>query len=297
MSHHRNAVPAMATRGFALLAACMMMAGCSSALFGVLNVTDGADRVEPVRSVVYDSRHGLELDVYRPQTAAGGAPMVVYFFGGSWQNGSRKRYAFAGKALAERGVVAVLPDYRLYPEVKFPAFMDDAAKAVAWARANARELGADPQRIFLMGHSAGAHIVGLLAADAQYLAAVDVQPADLAGVIGLAGPYDVRPEGYPDLEALFGPRERWPLARAVEFIDGSEPPFLLLHGRSDNTVWAKHSELMAQRLQAAGVEAQLELYPEVGHVGILMALRFPDLAPVLDDSMQFIGERRVRAAR
>jgi acetyl esterase/lipase len=297
MSHHRNALPAMATRGLAVLATCLMMAGCSSALFGALNVTQDGDGIEPVRSVVYDHGHGLALDVYRPQAAADGAPMVVYFFGGSWQNGTRERYAFVGKALAERGVVAVLPDYRLYPEVKFPAFMEDAAKAVAWARASARELGADPQRIFLMGHSAGAHIVGLLAADAQYLAAVGMQPSDLAGVIGLAGPYDVRPEGYPDLEDLFGPRERWPLARAVEFIDGNEPPFLLLHGSADGTVWAKHSELMAQRLQAAGVEADLELYPDVGHVRILMALRFPGLAPVLDDIMEFIGERHIRAAR
>ncbi len=297
MPHHRNAVATVATRALALLASCLMMAGCSSALFGVLNVTDGAERVAPVRSVVYDSSHGLQLDVYRPQAAVGDAPLVVYFFGGSWQNGSRNRFAFVGKALAERGVVAVVPDYRLYPEVKFPAFMDDAAKAVAWARANARELGADPQRIFLMGHSAGAHIAALLAADAQYLAAVDLRPADLAGVIGLAGPYDLRPKGYPKLEDLFGEPQRWPLARPLDFIDGSEPPFLLLHGTGDNTVWAKNSELMAERLQAAGVEARLELYPDVGHVRILMALRFPGLVPVLDDTMDFIGERRGRVAQ
>lgn len=297
MSHHRNAGAAVATRGLAMLALCLMMAGCSSALFGVLNVTDGAERVEPVRSVVYDSTHGLQLDIYRPQAPADNAPLVVFFFGGSWQNGSRDRFAFVGKALAERGVVAVVPDYRLYPAVKFPAFMDDAAAAAAWARANARELGADPQRIFLMGHSAGAHIVGLLAADAQYLAAVDMRPADLAGVIGLAGPYDLRPKGYPALEDIFGAPQRWPLARPLDFIDGSEPPFLLLHGTGDNTVWAKNSELMAERLQAAGVDARLKLYPDIGHVRILMALRFPGLAPVLDDTMDFVGERRIRPAR
>jgi acetyl esterase/lipase len=279
----------MATRSAGAVAACLLLASCSGALFGALNVGAGADDAPADQSVLFDPAHGLSLDVHRPVATQDAAPLVVFFYGGSWQNGSRARYAFAGRALAARGVVAVVPDYRLYPVAGFPDFMHDAARAVAWAHANARALGADPARIFLMGHSAGAQIAALLATDPRYLQAHGLAPSSLAGVIGVSGPYDVRPEGYPELEALFGPREEWPQARPVNFVDRSDPPFLLLHGADDGTVWPSHSELMAQRLREAGVPVRVVLYPGAGHVRPLLAMRFPRLEPVMDDTMAFIG--------
>jgi acetyl esterase/lipase len=287
----------MATRAAGLLC-CALLPACSAALFGVINTGHVRPGVEYRASVVYDAEHGLALDVHRPLDADGSAALVVFFYGGSWQRGSAAQYAFVGAALAERGIVAVLPNYRMYPTAGFPAFMEDAARAVAWAQAHAGELGADRRRIFLMGHSAGAHIAGLLATDARYLGAVRIAPREIAGVIGLAGPYDVHPAGYPDLEQVFGEPATWPRASALNFIGGDEPPFLLLHGSNDRTVWPANSESLAHALDAVGIEAVLHLYQGVGHSRILMALRFPRLAPVLDDTMAFIAAHpRGQAAR
>lgn len=138
------------------------------------------------------------LDVYLPARVArdwptepnAGAPVVVFFYGGSWQSGKRNDYLFVGEALASRGFVAVVPDYRTYPATTFPGFIDDAARAVAWARGHAAAFGGDPRRVFLMGHSAGAQIAALLATDGRYLAASKMRNSEIAGVIGLAGPYD-----------------------------------------------------------------------------------------------------------
>ena len=291
MAHHRNAAARVATRALPALAS-LLLAGCAGTLFGMVNTGAPRDGIAPGPSVEFAPDRGLALDVYRPDRADGAAPLVVFFYGGSWQNGSRGRYAFAGRALAARGLVAVVPDYRLYPAVRFPAFMDDAADAVAWAHANARELGADPRQVYVMGHSAGAQIAALLATDGRWLGRAGLAPGDLAGAIALSGPHDVRPEGYPDLEDLFGPREQWPQARPVNFVDAGDPPFLLLHGADDGTVWPAHSEELARRLRAAGVPVRLRLYEGAGHVRPLLALRWPRLAPVLDDTVGFIDARR-----
>jgi len=289
--HHRNAWRRVATRAIALLAT-LGCGGCAGGLFGAVNVGAPADGIAIEHGIAFAADRGLALDVYRPADARGDAPLVVFFYGGSWQNGSRARYAFAGRALADRGAVAVVPDYRLYPAVRFPASMEDAADAVAWARNNAARLGADPRRVFVMGHSAGGQIAALLATDGRWLARADLATADLAGAIALSGPHDVRPEGYPDLEDLFGPRETWPQARPVNFVDAGDPPFLLVHGAADDTVWPAHSEELARRLRAAGVPVQLRLYTDVGHVRPLLALRWPRLGPVLDDTFGFIAAPR-----
>jgi acetyl esterase/lipase len=95
------------------------------------------------------------LDIYAPETVGASAPIVVFFYGGGWE-GAKEMYRFIGYSLAAQGLVVVIPDYRLHPAVEFPAFMNDAAEAVTWTRANAAQFGGDPDRLFLMGHSAGA---------------------------------------------------------------------------------------------------------------------------------------------
>lgn len=288
MTHHRNRRRRVAMRLLASIALALALAGCGAVGFGLLNAGGpGTGAVE--RSVVYDATHGLSLDVHRPRAATGSVPLVVFFYGGSWQNGSRTRYAFAGEALAALGVVAVVPDYRLYPAVRFPGFMHDAARAVAWSRAAAHTLGADPDRIVLMGHSAGAQIAALLATDPRYLAEAGVPASAIAGVVGLSGPYDFDPRGYPALEAIFGAPEDWPRARPVNFVDAHDPPFLLVHGSGDRTVYAAQSEHLAQRLRTSGVAVDLVLLPGVGHIRPLLALRYPSLGPVLDQAGRFIA--------
>lgn len=225
--------------------------------------------------LTYGEHARQRLDVYAPDGAAGDAPVVVFFYGGRWSEGDRTGYKFVAQYLTSRGAVAVIPDYRLHPDVGFPAFIEDGAAAVAWARANAAGYGGDPGRLFVMGHSAGGHIAAMLATDGRYLAAVGGDRGWLAGMIGLAGAYEFLPLTDADLKTIFGPESEWPRSQPVNFVDGGEPPMLLLHGTADTTVHAEDSEILARKVEAAGGEAQLRLYPGVGHVRILAVLAAP----------------------
>jgi len=274
----------------ALALVALLATGCEATFFRVLNAGSIPASMAVDRDVVYAADTGQELDVYRPATASG-APVVVFFYGGRWQDGNRRQYAFVGKALAANGIVAVLPDYREYPAVRFPAFVEDAARAVAWARQHAQALGGDPFRLYVAGHSAGGHIAALLGTDARYLRAQGFAPRDLAGVIAIAGPHDFLPITEADLAAIFGPPERYPDSQPVNFVDGDEPPFLLLHGSDDDLVRPRNSVSLAERLQAAHEPCELRLYPGVGHIRILAAmdLSYERLAPTLDDVKAFVG--------
>jgi acetyl esterase/lipase len=277
---------------FALLLA-LGAGGCSSLYFRTLN---GGDTAVVRHSVDYLPAHGIGLDVYAPR-GAGARPVVVFFYGGRWQDGTRADYAFVGEHLARAGVVAMLPDYRLYPAARFPDFMADAAAAVAWARDNAARFGGDPQRLFLAGHSAGAHMVALLGTDARHLAAHGLAPRDLRGVIGIAGPYDFLPLTADDLIAIFGsdPAQQ-ALSQPVNFVDGDEPPFLLLHGESDLLVWNLNSARLKARFDAIGGRAEHRAYPGVGHIRILASLRFPALAPARAHLLDFVRRESAAAA-
>ncbi len=272
--------------GLLASAMAMLVAGCQSLALGVANI--GHER--PDHSVVFDPAHDLALDIYRPETvvAAGGAPVVVFFYGGGWRTGNRAQYRFVGRRLAEQGMLAVVADYRLSPRATFPEFVEDGARAVAWARRNADQYGGDPQRLFVSGHSAGAQIAALLGTDARYLAAESMAPRDLAGVIGLAGPYNFSISG--GYETVFGPREQWPRAQAVNFVDGDEPPFLLVHGSDDKVVLARGSQMMADRLRTNSGSATLVLLPGGGHSTPLMGLFRPQGNPeVLDAIRRFVA--------
>jgi acetyl esterase/lipase len=175
--------------------------------------------------------------------------------------------------------------------------MDDAAQAVAWTRAHAAEYGGDAQRVFLMGHSAGAHIGALLCTDARYRAQVHLRPRDLAGFIGLAGPYDFAPFSDDYLVAVFGSeRAGQDAAMPANFVDGDEPPMLLLQGLDDSTVWPRNARSLAAKLQARGEEAEAKFYPGVGHTRIALSLAsaFARGSPALPDTLDFI--RRHSAA-
>jgi acetyl esterase/lipase len=269
-----------------------LLAGCQRLLFATLNLRGEAG----MEQASYGPDPRQALDVYRP-AGSEPAPIVVFFYGGRWQEGRRADYAFVGQALAARGIVAVVPDYRHYPQVRFPGFIEDAAQAVAWTRTHALQIGGDPRRIYLAGHSAGAHLAALLGTDARYLRAVGLQPRDLRGVVGIAGPYDFLPLTDPRLQRIFAPRENWPASQPVNFVDGDEPPFLLLHGAEDRVVWPRNSARLAARLQAAGVAVEQRVYPDLGHARILLAIRFPRLAPTLDDLVDFVRSDRATLAR
>ena len=269
-----------------LAALCALTAGgCQRAALAWAN--RGVDR--PDASVVYSAEHALQLDVYRPPAAASGsAPVVVFFYGGGWNSGRREDYRFVGRRLADAGMLAVVADYRTWPRAGFPAFVHDGAQAVAWARTNASAHGGDPGRVFVAGHSAGAQIAALLGTDPRYLAAHGLQPRMLAGVVGLSGPYDFNISG--DLVPIFGPPSQWPDAQALNFVDGDEPPFLLLHGDADTRVEARDSQLMARQLQARGGRVELLMLEGASHTAPLAALYDPARDPrVLQAIRAFVG--------
>jgi acetyl esterase/lipase len=272
---------------------CVAFVGCGRIVFGIANLD--VDKSSIV-SVAYDPARDLELDVHRPSQGRGGAPVVVFFYGGSWQSGRREDYRFVAQSLARQGVLVIVPDYRKFPQARFPAFVEDAAAAVAWTRQHAIEFGGDPKRIFLAGHSAGAHIAAMLGTDARYLHAVGMRPRDLAGVIGLAGPYDFLPITDPALKPIFAPEARWPESQPVNYVDGDEPPFLLLQGTSDTKVRPRNAPRLADRLRARGETVDLRMLDGAGHVDLLIGLVRED-SPVRHAVLDYIEAPNSAAMR
>lgn len=277
-----------------LLASALVLGGCAGVYYGAINAGVDDDRI---RTQVYDRARGLSLDVHPAVGATGKAPVVVFLHGGSWRSGDRQGYRFVGERLAREGALVLVPDYRKAPAHPFPGFMHDTARVVAWARENAARLGGDPDRIHLMGHSAGAHIVALLAADGRYLAGQGLAPTDLAGVIALAGPFDFLPITDPELREVFGAKDQWPRSQPVNFVDGDEPPFLLLHGTDDGTVWPRNSARMQAKLAAAGVPVRYVPIEGEGHIGIVLGLRREEPSPALAESLRFLGLGDVGVAK
>lgn len=259
---------------------------------GLLNATVSGAGVRVDQGIAYGEGPRRTLDVYRPAALAGAAPLVVFLYGGSWRTGRKGDYAFVARPLARRGAVVVVPDYRLYPEVQFPAFLDDNARAVAWAVRNAARLGADPRRVFILGHSAGAYNAAMLAVDPRYLAAAGVARDRIAGVVGLAGPYDFLPMTDPDIIPVFAPVNDGPASQPVTYVDGRNPPLLLLAGDADTTVRPRNTESLAAKVAAAGGKVESKLYPGLGHIGIITAFAplLEGRAPVLDDVWAFIQQ-------
>lgn len=262
----------------------MFIAGCESALFAVAN----RGVAPPETSVEFAPAQGLSLDVYRPQGAGRtAAPVVVFFYGGGWTRGERAHYRFVGRRLAQNGVLAIVADYRLYPQARFPGFVEDGAKAVRWARDNAAAYGGDAGRLYVMGHSAGAQVGGLIASDARYLGAEGMQRSELAGFIGLAGPFDFSIGSYAP---IFGDPAQRPQAMMLNHVDAGTPPLLLIHGTDDDVTWPRNSTRVADRAKASGVRAELLLLEGGKHTAPVQAFYDPDRAPeVLPAVLRFVG--------
>ena len=227
-------------------------------------------------AIAYGADPRQRLDVYVPTGNPDATkPVVVFFYGGRWQGGRREDYRFVGEALAAQGFVAVIPDYRVYPQVQFPVFVDDSAAAVAWTVAHAAQYGANPEHVFLMGHSAGAQIAALLALDRHYLANAGVAAGRVRGFIGLAGPYDFLPLTDPVLERVFGAPDNLARTQPINFVSANAPPMLLLHGLDDTTVLPRNSEHLAAAARAQGTRATLIEYPDYGHIGLVIKLAAP----------------------
>ena len=247
-------------------------------------------RIALTTSIAYAKGARRTLDVCRPKSETA-APVVVFFYGGGWRSGSKRTYRYVAKALARRGYVAVLPDYRIYPQARYPDFLDDGALAVRWVKDNAKRFGGDPQKVFLMGHSAGAHIAAMLAIDATWLRKVGLAPGrDIAGLIGVSGPYDFLPLKDEVLKIIFGGNR--PETQPIAHVMPGAPPALLLTGGNDDVVGAGNSTRLAEKLRAAGNDATAVIYPRIGHYIIVAAIApiIRLLVPVLRDMDVFINK-------
>lgn len=273
---------------FAMLPA--LLTACSGV--DLLNATVPTNTYRRTEGLAYGPDPRQLLDVYQPDAGVKNAPIAVFFYGGSWSSGERGDYRFVAEALASRGIVTVVADYRLSPAARYPAFVQDSAKAVRWAHDHAAEYGADPARLFVMGHSAGGYNAAMVALDARWLAAEGMKPSQLAGWIGLAGPYDFLPIGDPKTQVAFNwpatPADSQPLAHASR----ASPPALLLAPVKDSVVNPQRSTVaMANKLRAAGVRVESELFDGVSHVTLIasMASVLRGKAPVLDRVSAFVN--------
>lgn len=255
--------------------------GCSPAALLDVIVPDAGYVVRD--GIAYGPEPRQRLDIYMPVEQGGAkdpsaddpAPVLVFFYGGSWDSGSRDLYRFVGEAFATRGYVVVIPDYRLYPEVRFPAFVRDGALALRWVTDSVAAYGGDPDSLALMGHSAGAHLAALLLLDERFLAAAEVDRSAIRAFVGYAGPYAFDPSAYDSTRPIFATAADPDQARPITFADGDACPMLLLHGGEDETVQPVNSRRLADKVEAAGGQARYVEIPDRGHIGLVLSLAAP----------------------
>lgn len=266
------------------------LAGCTSP--GTLNAMTTERGYAVTANVPYDRANGLALDIYMPNQIRN-APVVVFFYGGRWQKGDKSEYKFLGQALASRGFVVVVPNVRLYPKARFPDFVKDGANAVKWARDNAAQFGGSGEKLFVMGHSSGAHIAAMLALNETYLKGVGGSRSWLKGMIGLAGPYDFLPITAPDLFDIFGPPDRFQQSQPAFFVDGQNPPLLLMHGEKDEIIPVDNTRKLAAAVKRADGTIETVYYPGMSHQMIIssFASALRGRADTLDQVESFVKRR------
>lgn len=246
----------------------------------------GSHRV--AHNIPYGPAPRQQLDVYAPRQK-GHYPVVMFIYGGSWADGSRTYYEFVGRALAAQGFVTVIADYRVLPEVEYPGFLTDCAAAFGWLAANIAQYGGDPQRIALMGHSAGAYNAAMLALDPAYLADKGLLDG-VKCVVGLSGPYDFLPFDGPITLRTFGAVPEPQSTQPINLVTPQSKPMFLATGDKDTLVYPRNTVALAKRLRAAGVLVEERHYPHLGHPGTLMTLGVPlrRRATLLADVVSFL---------
>jgi len=277
----------MTRRGLFAPALGFVAAACSP-----LNLLNTLGPRDPgVRCVARDLAYGDDprqrMDLYAPR-APGPYPTLVFFYGGGWDSGSRDQYGWAAQALAAKGFVVALPDYRVVPQVVFPAFIEDAAAATAKAAQVAGAYGGEPERLGVLGHSAGAHLALMIALDRRYMAAVG-QPGLIKAAAGLAGPYDFLPFDVAASKNAFGRAPDPTLTQPVTFVRADAPPIWLGHGTADTVVHDEDTIILDERMRAVGGRSEARLYPGLDHADLIATFSplFRKKATVLADVTDF----------
>lgn len=224
-----------------------------------------------VKTVKYGKLPRQSMDVYRPKVDQG-KPTVVFVYGGAWRSGTKQDFKFIGHALTQLGHAVIIPDYQLYPAVKFPVFIEDVAKAVKQVELRSDSLlGRNLDEIVLMGHSAGGHTAAMLYTDRGYFNRNRVK-ANVVGMIGLAGPYDLTLE-YTEVVGVFdGAGKR---SQPIDYIKPGLAPALLLSGANDKRVLPYHSKTFSEELAINGVDVRTRYYPNTNHIMVLGSIAQP----------------------
>lgn len=234
-----------------------------------------------------DPRH--KLDIYAPSEGQGPWPTLIFVHGGSWKTGNKYPYEFVGRALAAKGFLTILPNYRLHPEHRYPGFVEDTARAIDWATRHAGEYGGNPKQVIVSGHSAGGYNVAQAILDKRYLGALGTDVTAIKGVALLAAPLDFLPLDAGTAQEVFGAEKDLPATQPITYVRPDVPPFLILYGTEDKIVKPKNSINLAAALKAAGAKAELKSYQGINHPGIMLAFStlLRSRCPTLEDMVAF----------
>lgn len=270
-----------------------LISACTNSSLALVNTLARMDDYHVITDQPYGTHELNRLDIYIPDSLAVSSPTIVFFYGGCWggcATRNKEDYVFVAQALVAHGYVVVIPDYPRYPELLFAQIMLNAQHSVQWVDEHIAEYGGNPEQIFLMGHSAGAQMAAMLFLNERYLPPQTYQ--HISGFIGLAGPYDFLPFTKPYQKILFGPEQNYALSQPVNFVDGTEPPMLLLYGNQDETVFPVNIKSLTKKVENSGGQVEAHLYDNIDHVSILGALSIPfqQQEPILNDIVNFIDK-------
>jgi acetyl esterase/lipase len=274
-----------------ILVALFGFSACQSTGLYFANLPNDTAAFEVRNNVKYGKKPWQKLDIYMPKPQHEKSPVMIFYYGGSWVKGSKEEYTFVANRFVQHGYIVVIPDYVKYPEAVYPAFVEDAAKVTHWLDQNIETIGGDREQIHLIGHSAGAHIGAMLIANEYFLAKYGLKPSFYRSFIGISGPYSFTPET-DRYRAIFGPKEKDPMMQANRYINGNEPPMLLLHGNLDFLVNTSNMEKLATAVKNKGGVVKTVSYSGLGHLSIIAGFSnsFPFGNAVARDMIAFMEE-------
>ncbi len=272
----------------------LLLSACTQVGITLANMPSHFSDTQVIKDISYGEESWQKLDLYIPQKAKEKSlPVVVFFYGGRWEDGNKGIYKFIGNAFSKKDYIVVIADYSKYPKVKFPTFVEDAAAAIAWTSENINNYGGVKERIYLSGHSSGAHIAALAISDDRYLQKHNKTVSTVKAFVGLAGPYDFVPEE-EDLKDMFGPPDNYPNIQVPTFIDGSEPPMLLLWGEDDNLVIQRNLDRLKDKIKSKSGSVETKIYPDMDHFQIITNFTWflPSNESVIDDTINFFEKHK-----
>jgi len=263
-----------------------LLTACSPA--NLLNLVTPSGSFSKASDISYGTLERHTLDIYAPDKPRAGAPIVMFTHGGSWTDGSKNLYKFFAEGLTSEGFEVVVPNYRLYPEVKYPGFIEDTALAASFTAMRY------PDRpLVLIGHSAGAYNTLMTILDERYFRELGVDMCrTISGVVSMSAPTGIIPLAEEPYITIF-PDRFTKTDAPLNIVKSATPPILFLHGGDDNTVYPRNSSELADKIVARGGQAEVKLYPKLNHTDVVkvMSRHFDGGSELKSDLVDFLAAR------